>query len=277
MASICLHEVNFVNLQKETIDDFGEQWTKHPEFDGYYASLELFRDIVEPLLPVEKLEGKRVAEIGSGAGRIAAMLLNAKVERLLAIEPSDACKVLRKNLEAFGERVEILNVTGDQIPAERDLDYVLSVGVIHHIPDPDPVLKAAREALKPGGGLFIWVYGKENNRLYLFFANAIRALTTKMPHFMLQGLCWLLYFVLSAYMQFCKYVPLPMHTYLNKMLRHFSPKDIRLNIYDQLNPAYAKYYTKDEVLDLMQRNGFTNVQIYHRHNYSWAAIGLKEG
>ena len=65
------------DLTRRTIEDFGDQWTEFTTNDGYYGSVELFADIVGPLLPLDSLKGKRVAEIGSGTGRIVHMLLAA--------------------------------------------------------------------------------------------------------------------------------------------------------------------------------------------------------
>ena len=61
-------------LRDQSIRDFGDQWTRFTRNEGYYASRELLRDIVEPLLPVAAVEGARTADIGSGTGRIVRML-----------------------------------------------------------------------------------------------------------------------------------------------------------------------------------------------------------
>jgi hypothetical protein len=53
------------------------------------------------------------------------------------------------------------------------------------------------------------------------------------------------------------------------------PDKRRLVIYDQLNPAYAKYYTQTEAEQLLARAGFSDVRTYHRHGYSWTVIGTK--
>jgi hypothetical protein len=85
------------NLRDETISDFGGQWARYTDSKGWYGSIELFKDIAQPLLDVESLNGTYVAEIGSGAGRIVGMLLNAGVKHVYAIEPSsDAFEVLGK-------------------------------------------------------------------------------------------------------------------------------------------------------------------------------------
>ena len=74
-----------------TIRDFGEQWAHYGENEGYYASPELLRDALGPLLELEALRGLRTADIGSGTGRIVGMLLAAGVDHVVAVEPSDAC------------------------------------------------------------------------------------------------------------------------------------------------------------------------------------------
>jgi len=110
--------------EKETIEDFGEQWLRYRDNEGYYGSLELFSDILGPLLSPDHFKDCRVAEIGSGAGRIVNMLLEAGAQHVIALEPSDAFKILRENLRQ-PERVTCLQTTGDQLPVYGDLDYIL--------------------------------------------------------------------------------------------------------------------------------------------------------
>ena len=69
---------------------------------------------------------------------------------------------------------------------------ILSVGVLHHIPEPDPVVRAAYRALRPGGRLFVWLYAREGNGLYLAFAVPLRLLTKRLPDRLLDGLVRLL-------------------------------------------------------------------------------------
>jgi len=60
-------------------------------------------------------------------------------------------------------RITALNLSGDRLPVEPQCDLVVSIGVLHHIPDPDPVVAAAYRALVPGGRLLVWLYGREGN------------------------------------------------------------------------------------------------------------------
>jgi SAM-dependent methyltransferase len=152
----------------------------------------LFLDILSPFLKPDELKGCKVAEIGSGTGRIVNMLLEAGAEDIIALEPSDAFDVLCQNIRQ-PDKVTCLKITGDQLPAFRDLDYVFSIGVLHHIQDPIPVVEAAFKALRPGGRFFVWVYGKEGNRLYLTFLTLLRMFAKHLPHMMLTSLVEMIY------------------------------------------------------------------------------------
>lgn len=262
-------------LQEQTIKDFGEQWTTYRTNRGYYASVELFRDLFAPLAHLDEIKGCRVAEIGSGTGRIVNMLLDAGVAHVLAVEPSDAFSVLEQNVQAHGERVTLLRATGDKIPATADLDWVFSVGVLHHIPEPAPVVRAAYAALRPGGRIGVWLYGKEGTRFLLAFLLPLRAVTKRLPHFLLSGLVWLLYLPLLFYMGLCKFLPLPLRRYVKEQLGRFGGAEQRLVIYDQLNPAYAKHYTREEACNLLAAAGFHDIRTHHRHGYSWTVVGTK--
>jgi SAM-dependent methyltransferase len=260
--------------ENQTIKDFGEQWLKYRDNEGFYGSLELFSDMISPFLKLDEIKNCRVAEIGSGTGRIVNMLLAAGAKHVIAVEPSDAYEVLCRNILA-PERVTCIKITGDQLPAYGDLDYIFTIGVLHHIPDPDPVVEAAFKALRSGGHFFVWLYGREGNRIYLALIQPLRILTKHLPHFVLAGLVEIIYRPLVFYIKFCHRLPLPLKGYMLSILEKMSPEKRRLIIYDQLNPAYAKYYTRFEAEKLLSDGKFINIRIHHRHGYSWTVIGTK--
>lgn len=265
-----------LNLEdKKTIQDFGEQWTRYQENDGYYASKELFIDICGPLLSVDSIKDKKVAEIGSGSGRIVQMLIDCGVESILALEPSEAFQVLKKNTEHVKDKIEYMNVTGEEIPADSDVDYIFSIGVLHHISEPNNVIRSAYNALKKDGKILIWLYGYEGNETYLRFVNPLRKITVLVPHPILALLCHGLNILLDGYIYLCNYFKLPLYGYIKNVLGKISRKKRYLVIYDQLNPKIAKYYKENEARLLLEKNGFNKVKLFHRHGYSWSVIGEK--
>lgn len=263
-------------LRGETIRDFGEQWTAYRDNEGYYASQELFRDIAGPFADEVGLEGARACDIGSGTGRIVRMLVGAGAAHVLAVEPSAAYDVLCDNVRDLGERVTAVRAAGEDFPAAGDRDLVVSFGVLHHIPDPAPVVRRALDALRPGGKLLVWLYGREGNELYLSLVEPLRRLTTRLPHRALDALSRGLRVPLDAYVWASRRAPrLPMAAYMVEHIGKLSPEVRALTIYDQLNPAFAKYYTRDEARALLEDAGFRDVRLHHRHGYSWTVLGTK--
>ncbi len=257
---------------RQTIADFGDQWRRYTDNSGQYGSLDLLADIVEPLVPLAEIAGKNVAEIGAGTGRIVSMLCAAGAAHVTAIEPSDAFTVLVNNTHKHGNRVTCIQATGEQLPL-GNFDMVFSIGAIHHIVDPLPTLEAARRALKPEGKAVIWVYGREGNRAYLSVALPLRAMVRSLPHPVISSLAGALDWPLRGYIALCRRFPLPLRDYALSVLDPLGPEKRRLVIYDQLRPAHSKYYRETEVRELLDRAGFVNVQLFHRHGYSWTAVG----
>lgn len=263
------------DLTSRTIRDFGEQWTTHTENPGYYGSAAFLEDVFSGLLTLDAVRDRRVADVGSGTGRIVNMLLDAGASSVVAVEPSAAFSVLQKNTEPRSDRVTCINDRGEALPPGLELDLVVSIGVLHHIPDPAPVVDAALRALRPGGQMLVWLYGREGNELYLRIFEPLRAVTKRVPHAVLGATCSVLNVALDAYLFACRFVPLPMRGYARNVLARM-PRSVRkLIIYDQLNPAYAKYYTRDEAESLLRAAGFSDVVSAHRHGYSWSVVGRK--
>ncbi|NCA70768.1 MAG: class I SAM-dependent methyltransferase [Sphingobacteriia bacterium] len=260
---------------ERTIADFGDQWVRFTDNSGYYGSPELFADLLSPLLDPADVAGQRVADIGSGSGRIVGMLLAAGAAHVTAIEPSRAFEVLSERFAGESRRVTCHRLAGAEIGTLGPFDLVVSLGVLHHIPDPAPVVAAAHAALRPGGRCFIWLYGREGNELYLALVRPLRAITTRLPDPVLEGLVRAIDLPLAAYIRLCRVMPLPMRAYMRDHLGRLDPDKRRLTIFDQLNPAYAKYYTHEEAHDLLANAGFVDIALHHRHGYSWSLVGTR--
>lgn len=149
--------------------------------------------------------------------------------------------------------------------------------MLHHIVDPGPVVRAARAALKPGGTLLAWLYGHEGNEPYLALFGTLRALTTRLPHRGLAALAAVLEVAASAYAAACRPLPLPLRGYMRHHFARLDRSQRRLTVYDQLNPAYARYYRRDEAHRLLADGGLVDVELYHRHGYSWTVTGRNPG
>jgi SAM-dependent methyltransferase len=110
--------------------------------------------------------GFRVLDAGCGTGDntvFAAYLLRGSGAEVVGLDLSDA------SLEITGARCRARGLDGvrlirGQIEEVASLglgtfDYIISAGVLHHLPSPEAGLQALVSVLKPGGGLGLMVYG----------------------------------------------------------------------------------------------------------------------
>lgn len=264
-----------IRTDEKTIEDFGQQWTEHRDNSGFYGSTELFVDAFGMFVSLEEIRGKRVGDIGSGSGRIVNMLLAAGAREVVAVEPSAAMDVLKENTAKDKDRITYVHATGEAIADFSDLDLIVSYGVLHHITDPTPVVRAAKKALRPGAKFLAWLYGKEGNAAYLAIAEPMRLVTKRMPDVLLRGVAQAMTMALSVYVPACEKLPLPLAGYMNNVVAKLDHDKRYLVVYDQLNPAYAKYYREREARALFEDGGFSKVDLHHRHGYSWTVAGTK--
>lgn len=268
-------EASIVKIRRKTVADFGVQWSHFTQSEGLYGEPEFLEDIFGPLVKTEEIKGKHILDIGSGTGRICEMLLKNRAAFVYGLEPSKkAFSEMEKNLKSF-DNFSGINVFGDQIPSNLELDIITSIGVIHHIKDPLSTLESARMALKKNGKLIIWVYGKEGNVLYLLFYKSISWITKRLSHNSLLRLSKCLRVPLNIYGLMCKKFPLPMSDYFKKVINNWTEDVKILTIYDQLNPHYSKYYSEIEIKKVVESAGFENIRTYHRHGFSWTVTAIK--
>ena len=116
--------------------------------------------------------------------------------------------------------------------------------------------KKIYESLKPNGKFIIWLYGKEGNKLYLLIFDNFRKITKFLPDKILNFISIILNVFLSAYIFVCKYINLPLRNYMINVISKCSFEKRKFIIFDQLNPSYSKYYSKNEVENLLKKSGF---------------------
>jgi len=262
-----------------TIEDFGDQWQIHGNLGkGHWTSTSMFNDhFKDNTPPFQSLKGKIVAEVGAGSGRILRMLSKYNPKKLYGIEPSSGFAILESNTQDL-KNIYLQRSTGEEFRLPEQADYIFSLGVIHHIEDPTPVVANIHKQLKLGGMFILWVYGYENQKLYVIFQILFRPIIRLLPDAFLNVFSKILTYFIDSYALLSKFVfrnRLPMSSYLFANYMLCSREQKKYIIFDQLNPSFSKYYKRHEVEDLLRNSGFSRIELYHRHKYSWTAIALK--
>jgi SAM-dependent methyltransferase len=140
---------------------FGFQWNIHAKTQlDSLTGLEISRNRVFSITGwPERMEGVRILEAGSGAGRFTEVLLSTGAD-LFSFDYSSAVEA---NLANNGNASNLTLFQGDifNIPFDNcTFDKVFCLGVIQHTPDPELAFKCLADQVKPGGDLVLDVYNK---------------------------------------------------------------------------------------------------------------------
>jgi len=114
------------------------------------------------------LAGKVVLDVGCGGGILSESMagLNANVT---GIDLSDkALQVARLHLLESGRQVDYRKIAVEELAAEQPghYDVVTCLEMLEHVPDPQSVIKACAQLVKPGGWIFFSTLNR-NPKSYL--------------------------------------------------------------------------------------------------------------
>src|SRR6266571_3376549 len=179
-------------VSQETSAAFGWQWREFVElYDEYEAQ---FLDWIHPIQP-DFFRGKFVLDAGCGNGRHAFYAARYGARDVVGMDLSDAVDTAYANI---GKMPNAHVVQGDinHPPFARaegggPFDFIYSIGVLHHMPDPEAGFQSLVRFVEPGGAIFAWVYGRENNAVVHGFINPLREnVTTRIPPSVLPVIAW---------------------------------------------------------------------------------------
>ena len=184
---------------------------------------------------------------------------------IVRLKPLDG---IWQNLKTRGFYLKIIY----EIRWRNEFDIVFSIGVIHHLKEPEKALKKLVEALKPGGTLIIWVYSFEGNEWIKKYVSPIRInLTSKLPVVLVH---WLSYFFSLPLWLFVKIFKGP-GGYL-RQLSTFKLWHVQSIVFDQLIPEVANYWTEEEVKNLFRELELKDIKINRPpNNCGWTIIAKK--
>jgi len=101
--------------------------------------------------------GAAIAEVGAGSGSVSVLLLEKRIERLLAFEPShNIYPLLERALSSDGRATTINDVFNPGYTPDG-VDSVVYINVLEHVEDDRAELGKARDALRPNGHVLVFV------------------------------------------------------------------------------------------------------------------------
>ncbi|MGH7275934.1 MAG: methyltransferase domain-containing protein [Candidatus Rokuibacteriota bacterium] len=259
---------------------FGYEWTRFPEIRPEYEE-----QMLGWIAPVGRDEfvGRRVLDAGCGKGRHLRLASAFGAKDAIGIDLGPAVDAAVENTADL-DNVHV--VQGDLTrppfrPASMDLIY--SIGVLHHLPEPEAGFRALAPLLAPSGRFVAWLYAREGNGWVLALVDPARRLTSRLPLPLVSAFAWILTVPLWIALRLL-YAPargrswlrrlLPYESYLSDLVP-FPFREVHSIAFDQLLAPVAHYMPREHVERCFAKGGLTLLSLRWHHANSWAASGTR--
>jgi SAM-dependent methyltransferase len=258
------------NLDRRTVDAFGDEWQRFSEFsddDVRAGGAEYFGDLIGE----RTWTGARVLDVGCGSGRWTRFAAD-RAAFVDGVDPSDAARVAAMATKSC-PNVRITHASVETLPfPDRAFDVVMSVGVLHHVPDPEAAIARVARCVRPGGLLYLYLYYKLDGRPFTYRAafhasNVLRAVISRLPEGPRNTASEIA--AVAVYGPFVTlarllrraaprrrwYERVPLHYYADKPW-----KIVRNDARDRLGTPLERRFSRDEIAGMLTRAGLVDIR-----------------
>jgi SAM-dependent methyltransferase len=163
-------------------ESFGLQWNRYARVqldsaNGGSYSRKRFDDELGWGRP--ELEGRWVVDAGCGSGRFAEIAASYGAE-VIGVDLSSAVDAAAENLRSW-PNAHVIQADITRLPLRKEpVDFLYSIGVLQHTPDPLASAEALVAFLRPGGRFTFTIYARGSYTM-LYSKYLVRPLTRRLP------------------------------------------------------------------------------------------------
>jgi SAM-dependent methyltransferase/uncharacterized protein YbaR (Trm112 family) len=249
--------------ERRTVRSYSYQWRKFKQMFPEWE--QVFLDSIRPITP-DFFKGKVGLDGGCGFGR--SLCYSASYgATMIGLDLSEAVEAARENTRHLPNVHLVQGDIFNPPVKRRSLDFVYSIGVLHHLPDPKGGFLSLSRLLKPDAPMFIWVYLRNRGRQIAAFT-AMRAISTRLPLRLLNLVClglaaaqWL--FILTPYRLLSRFGAtrsiadrMPFTVYARYRFR-----SLHTDWFDGLSVPLVNYYRPDDIAGWYRDGGYERVRI----------------
>ena len=266
--------------ERATSRAFEKQWKMLAELTSVFR--EEFRSYLDPLAPGD-LRGVAVLDAGCGMGKFSYAAAEAGARAVIAVDLSDAVEVAHAHLRDWPS-AHVVQASIYQLPFRPStFDFVFSIGVLHHLPDPQLGFERLVRLARPGGRILVWLYALEGNERFVRLLDPWRSrLFSRLPSGANRVVATLLAVPLWLVIQGL-YVPLARRGHVRRLpyadyFLYFSRLGFRIfwgTVYDKLVPPIAHYLSQDTVRRWLANADLTELALRHRNANSWTCLARR--
>lgn len=265
----------FTTHQQKTADSFSYEWNNIYQENKFEK--QNFLHFLHPFITESDLKNKKLLDVGCGSGRFTKQTALCGAEIVVATDVGNCVKA------AFELTQDLPNaciVQADlyHMPVKNFADLTLSIGVLHHLPEPQTGFSKLTATVKPGGQYLIWVYNRRHNFRAVYVFESIRKITRHIPKSILYKLCYLpgtaVHFInyLTHFFnniganQLAKKVPFSYYANF--------PYSMKLNdAFDVLATPKSNYYYVEEIERWFKEANLLDARFYEHPEAGITAIG----
>ena len=266
-------------LQRRSQDSFGIEWTHYYSRLGWTseelaAETEMFLTYTRAM--ANFFSNRIVVDAGCGNGRyinIVKQISFPPPRLIIGVDLSDSIFVAAKNCSKFDNVLFLrsnLNLLGKIL--KEPVDYVYSIGVLHHTPNARESFNNLIKCVKREGFISVYIYGKGNRLLCKVNSFLRNRFFQRWPHKYVYYLAVLIAIPCQIFR--IRFFGPWISDLLNRFV--FVSHDVH-NMFDAYTAGYTSFHDKTEVQDWYHSNGFDCVVESQQNHTALFCIGRKVG